>query len=58
MSAPLGDLTVEAFLETYWQKQPCLIRGAIPGFQPPLDADDLAGLACEPGVEARPLSRA
>jgi 50S ribosomal protein L16 3-hydroxylase len=56
MPAPLGELSVEAFLETYWQKQPCLIRSAIPGFRPLLDADDLAGLACEPDVEARLVS--
>ncbi|MFG6667916.1 JmjC domain-containing protein [Halomonas sp. HNIBRBA4712] len=49
----LGDLTPEEFLKSYWQQRPLLIRGAIPDFISPLDPDELAGLACEPGVEAR-----
>lgn len=49
----LGDRTPAEFLKTYWQKRPLLIRQAIPGFTPPLDADELAGLACEEDVEAR-----
>ena len=55
MSAPLGALSTEEFLETYWQKKPCLIRQAIPGFEPLLDGDDLAGLACEEMAESRLL---
>lgn len=53
MNAPLGKLTPAQFLEHYWQKQPCLIRQAIPGFVPLLDGDDLAGLACEEMAESR-----
>lgn len=53
MSAPLGELAPEQFLAQYWQKQPCLIRQAIPGFAPLLDGDDLAGLACEEMAESR-----
>jgi 50S ribosomal protein L16 3-hydroxylase len=49
----LGGLTVEQFLADYWQKQPLLVRGAFPGFQSPLSADELAGLACEAEVESR-----
>ncbi|WP_447555744.1 JmjC domain-containing protein [Vreelandella sp. EE22] len=49
----LGDLTPEEFLKSYWQQKPLLIRGAMPDFVSPLDPDELAGLACEPGVEAR-----
>jgi len=30
-----------------------LLRSALPGFRSPLSAEELAGLACEPGVEAR-----
>lgn len=56
MSAPLGDLKPEDFLREYWQKQPCLIRQAIPGFTPLLDANDLAGLACEEMAESRLVS--
>lgn len=53
MTAPLGPYTAEQFLEEYWQKQPCLIRQAIPGFTPLVDGDDLAGLACEEMAESR-----
>ena len=49
----LGDLTPADFLANYWQQKPLLIRGAIPDFVSPIDPDELAGLACEPGVEAR-----
>lgn len=49
----LGGLSIEAFLRDYWQKQPLLIRGAWPAFHPPVTADELAGLACEPEVESR-----
>jgi 50S ribosomal protein L16 3-hydroxylase len=53
MNVPLGSFSTEQFLEQYWQKQPCLIRQAIPGFVPLLDGDDLAGLACEEMAESR-----
>ncbi len=53
MSAPLGELSPEQFLQEYWQKKPCLIRQAIAGFKPLLDGDDLAGLACEEMAESR-----
>jgi 50S ribosomal protein L16 3-hydroxylase len=53
MNAPLGSLSTSQFLEQYWQKQPCLIRQAIPGFEPLLDGNDLAGLACEEMAESR-----
>jgi 50S ribosomal protein L16 3-hydroxylase len=56
MRAPLGELAVENFLRDYWQKQPCLIRRAIPGFIPALNGDDLAGLACEPDAASRLVS--
>jgi len=49
----LGGLSRETFLRDYWQKKPLLIRQAIPDMVSPVDADELAGLACEPGVESR-----
>lgn len=49
----LGGLTPAQFLSQHWQKSPLLIRGALPGFVSPLEPDDLAGLACEEGIEAR-----
>ncbi|MDG2411573.1 MAG: cupin domain-containing protein [Halioglobus sp.] len=42
-----------SFLEQYWQRRPLLVRGAIEGFEPPVDANELAGLAMEEEVEAR-----
>lgn len=49
----LGDLTPAEFLASYWQQKPLLIRGAIPDYISPIEPDELAGLACEPGIEAR-----
>jgi len=49
----LGGLTPAQFLSQHWQKSPLLIRDALPGFVSPLEPDDLAGLACEEGIEAR-----
>ena len=50
---PLGDITVEAFLQEYWQKKPLLIKNALPDFPCPVSPEELAGLACEPEVESR-----
>jgi 50S ribosomal protein L16 3-hydroxylase len=41
------------FLREVWQRKPLLIRQAFPKFKAPLAPEDLAGLACEPGVLAR-----
>lgn len=49
----LGGVTPAQFLRDYWQKEPVLIRQAIPGFETPLSPDELAGLACEDGIESR-----
>ncbi len=49
----LGGLSADAFLSTHWQKAPLLVKGALPGYHPPLDAHELAGLACESEVESR-----
>ena len=49
---PLG-MAPEKFLRDYWQKKPLLVRNAFPGFESPLQPEDLAGLACEDGVLAR-----
>ncbi|MCB5424408.1 cupin domain-containing protein [Altererythrobacter sp. CC-YST694] len=50
------DLTTfdtATFLSDYWQKKPLLIRNPWNSWCNPLDPDDLAGLACEDGVESR-----
>jgi len=43
----------EAFLARYWQREPLLIPGAVPGFTPPVSSHELAGLGLEEEVEAR-----
>lgn len=53
LAGVLGDISVETFLRDYWQKKPLLIRQAYPDFDCPVEADELAGLACEPEVESR-----
>lgn len=52
-SPPLGGMPLSKFLSEYWQKQPLLIRQAIPNVFSPIDANTLAGLACEEGIESR-----
>ena len=49
----LGDMAVETFLKTYWQKKPLLIRQAFPDFQTPIGANELAGFALEDDVLSR-----
>lgn len=41
------------FLATHWQRAPLLIRNPWDDWQCPIEADELAGLACEPQVESR-----
>ena len=43
------------FLRTVWQRRPLLLRAALPGFETPLAADELAGLALEPDTTPRLL---
>jgi 50S ribosomal protein L16 3-hydroxylase len=42
-----------AFLRDSWQQRPVLIRNPWTAWANPLSPDELAGLACEDGVEAR-----
>lgn len=49
----LGGISADEFLRDYWQKKPLLVRQAIPGFESPLEADELAGLSLEDSVESR-----
>ncbi|GIX30782.1 MAG: hypothetical protein KatS3mg124_1254 [Porticoccaceae bacterium] len=46
-------LDAASFLRRHWQREPLLLRGALPGFASPLTPEELAGLACEEEVEAR-----
>ena len=54
MNKPLlGGLSAAEFLRDYWQKQPLLVRNAIPGFKGLLEPTALQALACEDEVQAR-----
>ena len=46
-------LNPDRFVRDYWQQRPLLLRQALPGFTCTLEPDELAGLACEEGVESR-----
>ena len=47
------DFDIDGFLRDHWQKQPLLIRNPWTQWANPLEPDELAGLACEDGVETR-----
>jgi len=49
---PVG-VSVEHFLANTWQQRPLRMPAALPGFQSPLSPDELAGLACDEGIESR-----
>lgn len=50
-------LDKEAFLARYWQRKPLLIRQAVPAFETPISADELAGMAMEEAVESRIIEK-
>ena len=41
------------FLNEYWQKKPCIIRGFVESFTDPIDEHELAGLAQEDDIDSR-----
>ncbi len=49
----LGGLTAREFMRDYWQKKPLFVPNALPGFSGTLEADELAGLACEELADSR-----
>ena len=53
----LKDFDSETFIDRYWQKQPCVFRGALLNqadrFESPISPEELAGLACEEDVNCR-----
>jgi len=49
----LGSLSAADFLARYWQKQPCLVRGALPGFHSFINKQELFALSMEEAVESR-----
>lgn len=52
-STLLGGFSAASFLKRHWQKQPLLVRGAIPGFNTPLNLQQLMLLAGNEACEAR-----
>ena len=53
----MQDFDAQQFLDSDWQRQPRLLRAALPAFVCPVDGDDLAGLACEADVDSRLIRR-
>jgi 50S ribosomal protein L16 3-hydroxylase len=53
----IAHLDIDLFLRDHWQKRPLLIRNPWKRWRNPLDPDELAGLACEEGVESRLITR-
>ncbi len=49
----LGHLSPQIFLNDYWQKQPLLVRQALPDYTSPCTPEELAGLSLETEVESR-----
>ncbi|MDP2282846.1 MAG: cupin domain-containing protein [Pseudohongiella sp.] len=47
------DFDAHVFLRDYWQKKPLLIRAGSVSFLDLIEPEELAGLACEEGVESR-----
>lgn len=56
-SLHLRDFDAAEFLREYWQKKPLLIRSAWEAWSNPVEPDELAGLACEAGVESRLITQ-
>lgn len=54
----LGGLSPQQFMRRHWQKQPCLIRQAVPGVQALIARTDLFDLAGRDDVESRLVSNA
>jgi len=50
-------ITQARFLKEFWQKKPLLLRQAIPDFDTPLPADELAGLSLEPDTTPRLITQ-
>lgn len=56
LSWPDG-ISQEIFLADYWQQQPLLLKQALPEFDTPLPADELAGLSLEPETTPRLITQ-
>lgn len=56
MDINFGALGRKAFLENYWQHNHCVFKNALPKASTLMDANELAGLALEEGIESRLIS--
>jgi 50S ribosomal protein L16 3-hydroxylase len=54
----LIDFDARTFLRDNWQKRPILIRDPWTAWTNPVEPDELAGLACQDGVESRLITGA
>lgn len=52
-----NNFDITAFLGNGWQKKPLLIKNPWAAWANPLEPDELAGLACEEGVESRLITQ-
>ena len=52
-AALLGGLSVDQFLRVHWQRQPLLVRSALPDIKPPCDVQTLIELAQDDAVQSR-----
>jgi len=61
LSVPESLLTFEfdeqAFLASYWQRRPLLIKGALPNWRSPITPEELAGLALEEEADSRLIGK-
>ena len=55
--ALLGGLSAADFMRSHWQRQPLLVRQALPGVQPPISRAELFRLAESDEVESRLVVR-
>lgn len=53
----LINFDTATFLRDNWQKKPLLIKNSWAAWSDPLEPDDLAGLACEEGLESRLITQ-
>jgi 50S ribosomal protein L16 3-hydroxylase len=53
MDFKAAGLDLQGFLSEHWQKRPVLLRQALASYDPSLDENDIAGLACEEMAESR-----
>lgn len=51
------NFDIDGFLRDYWQQKPLLIKNPWAEWHNPVEPDELAGLACEEGVEARLIAQ-